>query len=125
MGIPVGIRASVTVKDDTRTTSRSIDCRNSLQQPTSGADRNDQSAGECSRTGKLMGLQREYQWVFGASGAIVCFTDIRRGSRQTARGSALQLRGPADGIPVGWIQRECGEKLLPEATPMIGGVFDA
>ena len=70
-----------------------------------------------------MGLQREHKWVFGAPRAIVFFANIHRRSRHTPRGSAVQLRGPANGVAMGRVRPERGEEVDIGGHPMIGGVF--
>ena len=96
---------------ETNSISRVVGRRMPLRQPASGANGGGQATCECSATGKPLELQSECKRLFGSTRAVVCFADIHRGSRHTAPGGSIQLRGSADWFFVGRLQSERREKV--------------
>src|SRR5208337_4902123 len=91
--------------NDTHTPSRPLVPRNALQPPPPGSD------GTEPHTAKPLDLQRQHQWLLGATRAILCLSHIHRRPQHTPPRSALQLRSPAHRILVGRLQLELGKKV--------------
>ena len=82
---------AIAAKDEPCPTPRDVDRRCGLQHAAASADGSERRTSEYSGEGKLMGLQRERKWIFGAARAILCFADVHSGPRHTPSGSPVQL----------------------------------